>query len=72
VHFIRDAINGHIIHDEVSRARGFAVLREFVIREEEGYVHPDLGFLIPTPSGASRGIGMIRDIFHKCQVRCLP
>ncbi|GKY94163.1 hypothetical protein MPSEU_000382400 [Mayamaea pseudoterrestris] len=41
-----------------SHPRIFAVLREAVVREQGGYVHPDLGLLVPAPSGASRGIGM--------------
>jgi hypothetical protein len=55
-----------------SHPRVFAVLREAVVREKGGYVHPDLGFLVPAPSGASRGIGMVRDSFHYCQVNCFP
>lgn len=50
----------------------FHTLREYVVRFENGYVHPDLGFLIPAPSGAERGIGMVRDTFNKCQVHCYP
>ena len=50
----------------------FAILREAVIREKGGYVHPDLGFLIPAPCGAARGIGMVRDSYHRCQIHCLP
>ena len=55
-----------------SHPRVFAVLREAVIREKGGYVHHDLGFLVPAPSGGSRGIGMIRDSYHKCQTKCKP
>jgi hypothetical protein len=55
-----------------SHPRVFAVLREAVIREKGGYVHPGLGFLVPAPSGAARGIGMVRDSYHKCQVQCVP
>ena len=29
----------------------FHTLREYIIRFENGYVHPDLGFLVPAPSG---------------------
>jgi len=50
----------------------FAVLREHVVRFDKGYVHPDLGFLVPAPSGASRGLGMVRDSYNKCQVQCYP
>jgi hypothetical protein len=47
-----------------SHPRVFAVLREAVIREEGGYVHPDLGFMVPAPCGAARGIGMVRGSYH--------
>jgi hypothetical protein len=47
-----------------SHPRVFAVLREAVIREEGGYVHPDLGFMVPAPCGAARGIGMVRNAYH--------
>eukprot|EP00579_Thalassiosira_antarctica_P010457 CAMPEP_0201911936 /NCGR_PEP_ID=MMETSP0903-20130614/2732_1 /ASSEMBLY_ACC=CAM_ASM_000552 /TAXON_ID=420261 /ORGANISM="Thalassiosira antarctica, Strain CCMP982" /LENGTH=749 /DNA_ID=CAMNT_0048446767 /DNA_START=189 /DNA_END=2438 /DNA_ORIENTATION=+ len=50
----------------------FHTLREYVIRFDNGYVHPDLGFLVPAPSGAERGLGMVRDTFNKCQVHCYP
>jgi len=50
----------------------FHTLREYIIRFDNGYVHPDLGFLVPAPSGAERGIGMIRDTYNKCQVHCIP
>ncbi|KAL9181348.1 hypothetical protein ACHAXT_010153 [Thalassiosira profunda] len=49
----------------------FHVLREYVVRFE-GFVHPDLGFLVPAPSGAERGLGMVRDSYNKCQVHCVP
>ena len=55
-----------------SHPRVFAVLREAVVREKGGYVHPDLGFLVPAPSGAARGIGMVSNGYHYCQVRCIP
>jgi len=51
---------------------GFYALREYIIRHDHGYVHPDLGFLIPAPSGAARGIGMVRDSYTKCQRNCFP
>mmetsp|Transcript_4384 Transcript_4384/g.7577 ORF Transcript_4384/g.7577 Transcript_4384/m.7577 type:complete len:744 (+) Transcript_4384:68-2299(+) len=51
---------------------GFYALREYVVRFDHGYVHPDLGFLIPAPSGAARGIGMVRDSYTKCQRNCFP
>jgi len=55
-----------------SHPRVFAVLREAVVREKGGYIHHDLGLLVPAPSGASRGLGMVRDTYHKCQTACLP
>ena len=51
---------------------GFYALREYIIRHDHGFVHPDLGFLIPAPSGASRGIGMVSDSYTKCQRSCFP
>lgn len=50
----------------------FHALREHIIRHKRGYVHPDLGFLAPAPSGAARGIGMVRDTYNKCQIHCYP
>jgi hypothetical protein len=50
----------------------FAILREAVIREKGGFVHDDLGILEPAPSGAVRGLGMVRDTYHHCQTRCFP
>lgn len=50
----------------------YAVLREAIAREKGGYVHPDLGIMEPAPSGAARGIGMLRNFYHKCQTRCVP
>ena len=50
----------------------YAVLREAVTREKGGYVHPDLGFMEPAPCGAARGIGMVRNVYHRCQTRCIP
>lgn len=52
--------------------RVFQVLREAIVREENGFVHPDLGMLIPAPSGAARGLGMVRDSYNKCQQNCNP
>lgn len=49
--------------------RAFATLRELVIRDG-GYVHPDLGFLVPAPCGADRGLGMVSDSYDRCQVNC--
>lgn len=42
------------------------------MREKGGFVHPDLGMLIPAPSGASRGLGMVSDGYTKCQMGCMP
>ena len=50
----------------------YSMLREAVVREKGGYVHKDLGWLIPAPCGAARGLGMVRDSYHKCQSRCFP
>ena len=50
----------------------FHTLREYIIRHKRGYVHPDLGFLAPAPSGAARGIGMVRDSYNQCQINCFP
>ena len=50
----------------------YAVLREAVTREKRGHVHPDLGILEPAPCGAARGIGMVRNVYHRCQTRCIP
>jgi hypothetical protein len=55
-----------------SHPRVFAVLREAIVREKNGFVHPDLGPLVPAPCGAARGIGMVRDSYHNCQTKCFP
>lgn len=34
-----------------SHPMAFHVLREYVIRFDNGFVHPDLGLLVPAPSG---------------------
>lgn len=47
-----------------SHPRLFSILRESIVREEGGFVHPDLGFLVPAPCGAARGIGMVRHSYH--------
>jgi hypothetical protein len=44
--------------------RVFAVLREAMVREPGGCVHPDLWFFLPLPCGAMRGVGMVRDAYH--------
>src|SRR6056300_647650 len=51
---------------------GFYALREYIVRYDNGYVHPDLGFLVPAPSGASRGLGMVANVYTKCQRDCFP
>ncbi len=60
------------LRDNPSHPYVYAVLREAVAREKGGYVHPDLGFLEPAPCGAARGIGMVRNVYHRCQTRCVP
>ena len=50
----------------------YAVLREAVTREKGGYVHPDLGFMESAPCGAARGLGMVRNVYHRCQTKCVP
>lgn len=50
----------------------FAVLREAVVREKGGYVHPDLGLMHPAPSGSARGLGIVKNSYQKCQSRCFP
>jgi hypothetical protein len=52
--------------------RIYAVLREAIVREINGYVHPDLGIMTPAPCGAPRGLGMVRDSYQKCQSKCFP
>ena len=65
-------VNGKIVQDVASHPMAFSVLREAVIREKGGFVHPDLGYLVPAPSGAPRGLGMVRNSYHHCQIRCMP
>jgi len=50
--------------------RNYEILREAIMRESGGYVHADLGMLIPAPSGAARGLGMVRDSYTKCKSEC--
>lgn len=64
-------VDGRKVKDYSSHPLVFAALREAIIREG-GYVHPDLGLMVPAPSGATRGVGMIRDSYNKCQTRCTP
>lgn len=65
-------INGRMVRDDPSHPLAFAILREEIIREGNGFVHPDLGLLIPAPSGAARGLGFVRDSYNTCQIRCMP
>jgi len=65
-------VNGRKVRDDASHPLAFAILREAIMRDDGGFVHPDLGLLIPAPSGATRGIGMVRDNYNMCQTRCLP
>lgn len=60
------------LSEDPSHPRVFAVLREAIVREQDGYVHPDLGFLVPAPCGAARGVGMVSKAYHECQTRCHP
>lgn len=60
------------LQQDPSHPRIFAILREAIVREKNGYVHPDLGFLVPAPCGAARGIGMVGRAYHECQTRCMP
>ncbi len=45
-------------------------LVEMIVREEGGFVHPDLGILQPAPSGSHRGIGCISSSYTTCQSNC--
>ncbi len=60
------------LRSDPSHPTVYAVLREAIVREKGGFVHPDLGILQPAPCGAARGIGMVRDTWQQCQVTCLP
>jgi hypothetical protein len=65
-------INPEILRRNPSHPYIYAVLREAIVREKGGYVHPDLGILEPAPCGAARGIGMVHDVYHNCQTKCIP
>jgi len=65
-------VDGRSVRDDPSHPLTFAILRESIIREKGGFVHPDLGLLSPAPSGATRGLGMVRDTYNACQVKCIP
>jgi hypothetical protein len=62
----------HKYFDDPTNTRAFGILREAIVRESGGYVHPDLGILYPAPSGSIRGIGMVRSSYYNCQRRCFP
>ena len=66
------ACDMQVLRSDPSHPNIFAVLREAVVREKGGFVHPDLGILQPAPSGAARGLGMLRDTWHQCQTSCFP
>lgn len=66
------SVDPQILRSDPSHPTVYAVLREAVVREKGGFVHPDLGILSPAPSGAARGLGMVRDDYHRCQKSCLP
>lgn len=65
-------INSSELKSNPSHQYVYAVLREAITREKGGYVHPDLGFMEPAPCGAARGIGMVRNVYHRCQTKCVP
>eukprot|EP00934_Nitzschia_sp_Nitz4_P001808 Nitzschia sp. Nitz4//scaffold17_size182527//98915//100519//NITZ4_001859-RA/size182527-processed-gene-0.57-mRNA-1//-1//CDS//3329539355//1808//frame0 len=65
-------MNSKYLKSHPSHPTIFAVLREAIVRERGGFVHPDLGFLYPAPSGAFRGVGMIRNTWNICQTSCNP
>lgn len=75
-HYNNNNVNGdHLSHEgplHPSHPRVFAVLREAVVREKGGFVHNDIGLMTPAPSGAARGLGMVRDSYHNCQSKCFP
>eukprot|EP00980_Cylindrotheca_fusiformis_P001473 scaffold345_cov134-Cylindrotheca_fusiformis.AAC.84 len=66
------SVDPQVLRSDPSHPTVYAVLREAVVREKGGYVHPDLGILSPAPSGAARGLGMVRDDYHRCQTTCIP
>jgi hypothetical protein len=65
-------VNGRSVRDYPSHPLTYAILRESIIRIKGGFVHPDLGVLVPAPCGAPRGLGMVRDAYNSCQTRCMP
>ena len=65
-------VDSQILRKDPSHPNVYAVLREAVVREAGGFVHPDLGILQPAPSGAARGLGMLQNSWHQCQISCFP
>jgi hypothetical protein len=66
------SVDPETLRSDPSHPIVYAVLREAVVREKGGYVHPDLGIVSPAPSGAARGLGMVRNDYHRCQTKCIP
>jgi hypothetical protein len=66
------SVDPQTLRSDPSHPTVYAVLREAVVREKGGFVHPDLGILSPAPSGAARGLGMVRNDYHLCQTTCVP
>jgi hypothetical protein len=64
-------IDSQVLKSDPSHPTIYAVLREAIVREKGGFVHPDLGILSPSPCGASRGLGMLRDSYNRCQTQCM-
>ncbi|KAL3939675.1 MAG: hypothetical protein SGARI_001287, partial [Bacillariaceae sp.] len=65
-------LHADLLKKDPSHPYVYSVLREAIVREKGGYVHPDLGILEPAPCGAARGIGMVRNLYHNCQSSCMP
>jgi len=55
------------VQDRSAHPLVFAALRESVLAFEGGFVHPDLGILMPAPSGADRGLGIVRSSYAACE-----
>jgi len=62
-----DKNNTVTVQDRSAHPLVFAALRESVLAFEGGFVHPDLGILMPAPSGADRGLGMVRSSYAACE-----
>ena len=75
---ISDLMNVDVTHrryeteyySDPTNTRIFSILREAVVREPGGYIHRDLGILLPAPCGSVRGLGMIRNNYYTCQKHC--